>query len=74
MAQLDHSMHLRFGRALEELCVRGPVAGPRLDVQPLSGRDNVWRLRVGSYRAIFEVQGDAIRVTRIAHRSVAYRL
>lgn len=33
---------------------------------------NTWRLRIGSYRAIFEVEGSNITFTVLAHRSNAY--
>ena len=47
---------------------------PGLDVKPLAGRAGLWRLRVGDYRAVYEVSGTTtIVVTYILHRSVAYR-
>ena len=34
---------------------------------------NAYRLRVGDYRVIFEVNGDSLVVLRIRHRREAYR-
>ena len=41
----------------------------------LSGSANVWRVRVGDYRVIFEIDEPAhtVLVLRIAHRRDAYR-
>jgi mRNA interferase RelE/StbE len=40
----------------------------------LKGGDNEWRIRVGDYRAVYEIDDDAqtVDVTRIAHRREAY--
>lgn len=40
----------------------------------LRGGDNEWRIRVGNYRVIYEIDDKArtIDVTRIAHRREAY--
>ncbi|MFH0766255.1 MAG: type II toxin-antitoxin system RelE/ParE family toxin [Calditrichota bacterium] len=41
----------------------------------LSGRDNVYRLRVGDYRILYRVDTviRIVRITRIAHRREVYR-
>ena len=41
----------------------------------LAGEDNVWRVRVGEYRVLYEVHDDrlVVLVIRIAKRSEAYR-
>ena len=45
---------------------------PKGDIKPLSGLDE-FRLRVGSYRIIFGIEGDAIIVTSIAPRGQVYK-
>lgn len=70
---LDPGQQRRFAVAFDELRQRGPVSGPRLDVKPLEGRHGLWRVRVGGYRAIFEIRGDVIFVTRIGDRKNIYR-
>ena len=41
----------------------------------LSGQEQLWRVRVGDYRIIYQIQGDilVVLVLRIAHRREAYR-
>jgi mRNA interferase RelE/StbE len=44
-------------------------------VKRLTAADNLWRIRVGDYRIVYEIH-DAeliVRLIRIAHRSKAYR-
>jgi len=40
----------------------------------LKGGDNEWRIRVGDYRIVYEIddKGKAVDVTRVAHRREAY--
>jgi mRNA interferase RelE/StbE len=40
----------------------------------LRGGDSEWRIRVGDYRAVYEIDDDAktVDVTRIAHRREVY--
>jgi mRNA interferase RelE/StbE len=42
------------------------------DVKKLTDFSPEYRLRVGTWRALFEVEGDKIVVYRILHRSRAY--
>lgn len=44
-------------------------------VEKLSGTENGYRIRVGSYRILYEIQDDVltIYVVRVAHRREAYR-
>jgi len=44
-------------------------------VKRLTAADNLWRIRVGDYRIIYEIRNSEliVRVIRIAHRSKAYR-
>jgi mRNA interferase RelE/StbE len=43
------------------------------DVKRLTNYTPEYRLRVGDYRALFEVEGNRITIYRIAHRKDAYR-
>ncbi len=49
--------------------------GPGRDIKRLPEGDETYRLRVGSYRVLYEVRRDSreIVVTRVAPRSQAYR-
>lgn len=45
-----------------------------LGCKKLKGGDNVWRIRVGDYRVVYEVDDKArtVDVMRIAHRREVY--
>ena len=42
------------------------------DVKRLTGKPLRFRLRVGDYRVLFTIDGDTMKVYRIAHRREAY--
>jgi mRNA interferase RelE/StbE len=46
---------------------------PRL--RKIRGRDNLYRIRIGSYRLVYEIddQRGIIRIIRVRHRRDAYR-
>lgn len=71
LAKLDKQVARRILRAVEALADDPRPRGAR----PLVGFANLWRIRVGNYRAIYRIR-DAelvILVLRVAHRSGAYR-
>jgi mRNA interferase RelE/StbE len=43
--------------------------------QKITGSKNDWRIRIGEYRVIYEIDGKvkAVKVMRIRHRREAYR-
>jgi len=45
---------------------------PEGDIKPVVGQPGRWRLRVGGYRALFEVEDANILVTHIEPRGQAY--
>lgn len=50
--------------------LRSDLAG---DVKRLTNHTPEYRLRVGDYRVLFDVEGDKIVVRRVKHRKVSYR-
>ncbi len=72
LARLPQDVQRRFAEALDEL-ERDPRPRPGLDIKPLRGMKGAWRLRVGSYRGIFEMGEDELRFTRFGHRKDVYR-
>ncbi|MEM9540105.1 MAG: type II toxin-antitoxin system RelE/ParE family toxin [Cyanobacteria bacterium P01_E01_bin.42] len=61
----------RIGEAVEELCF-----DPRPDgVVKLKGDDDLYRIRVGNYRVIYEIDDDekALLIMRVRHRGDAYK-
>lgn len=56
-------------------CVRGLALDPRPPgARKIVGSDNAWRVRLGDYRVVYEVDDAAFRVIvyRVRHRKEAY--
>ena len=67
--KLPQAIVVRVIRKLESL--RSGLKGG--DVKRLTNFSPEYRLRVGDYRALFEVEGSSIVVYRVIHRREAYR-
>ncbi|MEO9107640.1 MAG: type II toxin-antitoxin system RelE/ParE family toxin [Pseudonocardiaceae bacterium] len=56
---------------------RGPPAAGRdaPDSADNRGADDLWRIRIGDYRVVYEIHDDEliVQVIRVAHRGVVYR-
>lgn len=72
LARLPREVQKRFAEAFDEL-EKDSRPRPGLDIKPLRGMKGAWRLRVGSYRGIFEMAEDGLRFTRFGHRKDIYR-
>ena len=61
----------RIGRAIDGLSGDPRPSG----VRKLVGHESLYRIRVGRYRAVYDIddQGRSIRITRIRHRREVYR-
>ena len=71
LKRLSVKVQVRIARAVEAL-----ADDPRpVGCVKLAGEDNLWRIRVGSYRVIYTIDDDKITilVLRIAHRRDVYR-
>ena len=64
----DNVTKKRLKSALEKLSNEPPIG----DIQPLKGKDNYWRLRVGDLRIIFTKIDSVIYIAKIAPRGQAY--
>ncbi len=63
----------RIRAKLNELSADPHNNSNRLDIKRLSGTNRAYsRLRVGNYRIIYYLEGERIKVVRIAIRSDAY--
>ncbi len=62
-------------RIAEKIVLLTDFPDVHLDILPVAGEINVYRLRIGDYRVLFTVfwEERVITITRIAKRSVAYR-
>lgn len=71
LATLERAVQRRVGRRIDRLAA-DPRAGGAVK---LRGSDDVWRVRVGEYRILYQVE-DArltVLVIRIGHRRDVYR-
>ena len=71
LARLPQDVQERFAKAFEQL-EQDPRLRPGVDVSPLRGMKGAWRLRVGSYRGIYEKEEGQLRFTRLGHRKDVY--
>ena len=69
--RLDIENRQRIDTALKHLAEAARPPGTK----KLAGSQNDWRIRVGNYRILYEIdeRNDMITVWRIAHRRKAYR-
>jgi mRNA-degrading endonuclease RelE of RelBE toxin-antitoxin system len=72
LAHLPRDIQRRFANAFDEL-EKDPRPRSGLDIKPLRGMKGAWRLRIGSYRGIFEMGEEGLRFTRFGHRKDVYR-
>ncbi len=71
LQKLPHEQRQRIARRVDRL-----AENPRPpDVTKLSGFEDVYRIRVGDYRVVYEIQDQRllIFVIRIGHRGDVYR-
>lgn len=74
LSKLPREVTLRFAAAIDRLQEKPTRTRPGVDVKRLKGTRSAWRLRVGDYRGIYEVEGGQVVFTRFAHRSKMYRV
>ena len=69
--KLDPHIRRRILSAITALQTDPRPAG----VKKLSGYDDAWRIRIGDYRALYEIVDDTVLVTvfRVAHRRDVYQ-
>jgi mRNA interferase RelE/StbE len=69
--KLDRQMKRRIGAAIDSLFIY-PL--PRA-VEKLQGEEATFRIRVGAYRVLYEIEGSRllVPVLRIGHRREVYR-
>jgi mRNA interferase RelE/StbE len=67
---LPRSVQLRVVRALDDLADEPRPQG----VKKLAGKDDLYRIRVGDYRIIYQIQDErlVVLVVRIGHRREIY--
>jgi len=77
LEKLDQKQQSRINNALLDLCeFYDGLSKKKADIKPLTGKYNgLLRLRVGSYRVIFQLKGGqfVVLVIQIVKRGDAYR-
>jgi mRNA interferase RelE/StbE len=70
LAKLDRPTQQRVAAAIDRL-----VEAPRDGAVKLRGSGDIWRVRVGDYRILYQVEDAALLVLiiRVAYRREAYR-
>jgi len=66
--RLDKKMQARVIAKLEEIALRHP----HRQAKKLSGHDEIYRVRVGLYRVVYEYDDGVIFILRVRHRSKVY--
>jgi mRNA interferase RelE/StbE len=68
---LDRDTQRRVIRLLDALAADPRPGG----VVKLAGHANLWRVRIGDYRVVYEIHDDrlVVLVVRVAHRKDVYR-
>jgi mRNA interferase RelE/StbE len=71
MDKIPLPVRRRIADAIEELRRNPRPAG----VVKMAGDENLWRIRIGDYRVVYEIHDDRliILVLRVAHRKDVYR-
>ena len=73
ISKLDKNVRFRIITALERLREAYPVG----DMRKMQGYDDLWRLRVGDYRVVMQIDlvtaSITITVIRVGHRKEVYR-
>ena len=71
LGRLSARIHNRLIAAIQSLADNPRPSGCR----KLTGADNDWRIRIGDYRVVYEIDDDAkeVRVNRVRHRREVYR-
>ena len=60
-------------KVLVDLALFKLTEGFPLDIKPIIGEKNVYRIRVGKYRILFTVIANTVLITKLASRGDAYK-
>lgn len=58
---------------LVDLALSWLVEGLPVDLKPISGEENTYRIRVGKYRILFEVIGKTLLISKVGSRGDVYK-
>lgn len=63
----------RLDKTMRKRVIDGINKLPEGDVRKLKGFTDDYRLRIGDYRVLYQVDGDTITITDVLPRSEAYK-
>jgi mRNA interferase RelE/StbE len=72
-ASKDYKKLLKDYKTLVDLVLSKPIEGLPVDVKPIIGEENTYRIRVGKYRVLFEIIENTILISRIRLRGDVYK-
>ncbi len=71
--KLDSVTRKRIKKCIEKLKEINNVYETKLDIKKLKGYRNIYRMRVGKMRVLFEIEKDKIYIFDVLPRSRAYK-
>lgn len=60
-------------KTLVNLTLRKLSNGIPVDIKPIIGEENTYRIRVGKYRILFSIMGGTLLITKIGPRGNVYK-
>jgi len=70
LPRIPRNLQYRIRKAIETRLATAPARYGRRLSRSLLG---LWRLRVGDYRVIYEIEASLVKVWMVAHRKEAYQ-
>jgi mRNA interferase RelE/StbE len=70
LSKIDKLTVKRILLAIQKLT----LVPPQGDIKQLKGTQNLYRLRVGDLRILFEIKDDILYIDKIAPRGAAYKI
>lgn len=72
-ASKDYKKLLKDYKTLVDLVLSKLIEGLPVDVKPIIGEENTYRIRVGKYRVLFEIIENTILISGIRSRGDVYK-
>ncbi len=72
-ASKDYKKLPKDYKILVDLVLSKLIEGLPVDIKPITGEENTYRIRVGKYRILFEIIKNTILISRIRSRGDVYK-
>ena len=60
-------------KAIVDLALTKLSFGKPIDIKPISGEKDIYRIRIGKYRILFIIFDDTVLITKIGSRGDVYK-